>query len=80
MKRMTSSAAWPPGQPPGKDWPYDHTRDRDLLQLVNNRIVVALPNKSGSNDDYFAEDVEAKLGVFTRTSRGLQSPARRHFG
>ncbi len=39
------------------------TGDRDLLQLVNNRIVVALPNKSGSNDDYFAEDVEAKLGV-----------------
>ncbi len=39
------------------------TGDRDLLQLVNNRIVVALPNKSGSNDDYFAEDVEARLGV-----------------
>lgn len=39
------------------------TGDRDLLQLVNNRIVVSLPNKSGSNDDYFAEDVEAKLGV-----------------
>jgi len=39
------------------------TGDRDLLQLVNNRIVVALPNKNGSNDDYFAEDVEARLGV-----------------
>jgi len=40
------------------------TGDRDLLQLVNNRIVVSLPNnKSGQNDDYFAEDVEARLGV-----------------
>lgn len=39
------------------------TGDRDLLQLVNNRIVVALPNKAGSNDDYFAEDVQARLGV-----------------
>lgn len=40
------------------------TGDRDLLQLVNNRIVVSLPNiKSGQTDDYFAEDVEAKLGV-----------------
>ena len=39
------------------------TGDRDLLQLVNNRIVVALPNKNGQNDDYFAEDVQARLGV-----------------
>ena len=40
------------------------TGDRDLLQLVNNRIVVSLPNpKSGQTDDYFAEDVEARLGV-----------------
>lgn len=40
------------------------TGDRDLLQLVNNRIVVSLPNpKSGQTDDYFAEDVKARLGV-----------------
>ena len=42
------------------------TGDRDLLQLVNNRIVVALPNKSGSNDDYFAEDVGNITGIALR--------------
>lgn len=40
------------------------TGDRDLLQLVTNRVVVALPNsKSGQNEDYFPEDVEKRMGV-----------------
>ncbi len=40
------------------------TGDRDLLQLVTNRIVVSLPNtKANGNEDYFPEDVKRKLGV-----------------
>ncbi|MGV8049846.1 MAG: DNA polymerase I [Anaerolineaceae bacterium] len=40
------------------------TGDRDLLQLVTNRIVVSLPNtKTNANEDYFPEDVQRKLGV-----------------
>lgn len=40
------------------------TGDRDLLQLVTNRIVVALPNtKTNMNDDYFPEDVVKRMGV-----------------
>lgn len=40
------------------------TGDRDLLQLVTNRIIVSLPGKSGnSNDDYFPEDVKKRMGV-----------------
>ncbi|MFZ3070999.1 MAG: DNA polymerase I [Anaerolineaceae bacterium] len=40
------------------------TGDRDLLQLVTNRIVVSLPNtKTNTNEDYFPEDVQRKLGV-----------------
>lgn len=40
------------------------TGDRDLLQLVTDRIVVALPSKTGnSNDDYFPEDVKKRMGV-----------------
>jgi len=40
------------------------TGDRDLLQLVNDRIIVNLPGKSLADaKDYRAEDVEAFLGV-----------------
>lgn len=40
------------------------TGDRDLLQLVDDRIVVSLPGKSLSDSkDYFVEDVVAYLGV-----------------
>ncbi|MEN6555177.1 MAG: DNA polymerase I [Anaerolineaceae bacterium] len=40
------------------------TGDRDLLQLVTNRVVVSLPNnKTNTNEDYFPEDVQRKLGV-----------------
>jgi len=40
------------------------TGDRDLLQLVDDRIVVSLPGKSLSDSkDYFPEDVVAYLGV-----------------
>jgi len=41
------------------------TGDRDLLQMVTNRIVVTLPNaRTNQNEDFFPEDVEKKLGVF----------------
>ncbi len=41
------------------------TGDRDLLQLVNNRITVSLPGKSLSDSkDYFRDDVKASLGVW----------------
>ncbi|MDD5468651.1 MAG: DNA polymerase, partial [Anaerolineales bacterium] len=40
------------------------TGDRDLLQLVDERIIVNLPGKSLSDaKDYFAEDVISYLGV-----------------
>jgi DNA polymerase I len=40
------------------------TGDRDLLQLVTNRIVVNLPGKSLSDShDYFPDDVEEYLGI-----------------
>ena len=40
------------------------TGDRDLLQLVNERIIVNLPGKSLSDaKDYTPEDVVEKLGV-----------------
>lgn len=40
------------------------TGDRDLLQLVNERVVVNLPGKSLSDSkDYFPEDVVAYLGI-----------------
>jgi len=40
------------------------TGDRDLLQLVTNRIVVSLPGKSLSDSkDYFPDDVREYLGV-----------------
>ncbi|MEL7646013.1 MAG: DNA polymerase I [Anaerolineaceae bacterium] len=40
------------------------TGDRDLLQLVTNRVVVSLPNsKTNVNEDFFPEDVQRKLGV-----------------
>ena len=40
------------------------TGDRDLLQLVTDRIVVSLPGKSLSESkDYFTEDVVGYLGV-----------------
>ncbi|MGB4596116.1 MAG: DNA polymerase I [Anaerolineaceae bacterium] len=40
------------------------TGDRDLLQLVTNRIVVSLPNtKTNANEDYFPEDVVRRMGV-----------------
>lgn len=40
------------------------TGDRDLLQLVDDRIVVSLPGKSLSDSkDYFPEDVIEYLGV-----------------
>ncbi len=40
------------------------TGDRDLLQLVTNRVVVSLPNsKTNVNEEYFPEDVQRKLGV-----------------
>src|SRR5450830_200304 len=40
------------------------TGDRDLFQLVNDRVVVQLPGaKPGVNDDYFAEDVFKRMGV-----------------
>ena len=41
------------------------TGDRDLLQLVNERITVNLPGKSLSDArDYFREDVKESLGVW----------------
>jgi DNA polymerase I len=40
------------------------TGDRDLLQLVDDRVVVNLPGKSlADSKDYFPEDVKAYLGV-----------------
>ena len=40
------------------------TGDRDLLQLVNTRIIVSLPGKSlAESKDYLPEDVLAYLGV-----------------
>ncbi len=40
------------------------TGDKDLLQLVDERIVVSLPGKSLSDSkDYFPKDVEEFLGV-----------------
>ena len=40
------------------------TGDRDLLQLVNERIIVSLPGKSlADSKDYLAEDVLEYLGV-----------------
>jgi DNA polymerase-1 len=40
------------------------TGDRDLLQLVNERVIVSLPGKSLSDSkDYMPEDVEEYLGV-----------------
>jgi len=41
------------------------TGDRDLLQLVTNRVVVALPNsRTNTSEEYFPEDVKKKLGVY----------------
>jgi DNA polymerase I len=41
------------------------TGDRDLLQLVNDRIIVSLPGKSLSDSrDYLAQDVYDYLGVW----------------
>ncbi len=41
------------------------TGDRDLLQLVNDRITVNLPGRSLSDaQDYFPDDVKEKLGVW----------------
>lgn len=53
-------------------WAVDHnlavkiiTGDRDLLQLVNDRISVKLPGKSLSDaQDYFREDVKKTMGVW----------------
>ncbi len=43
------------------------TGDRDLLQLVTERVVVNLPGRSLSQArDYFPEDVYQKLGVWPR--------------
>lgn len=40
------------------------TGDRDLLQLVDDRILVSLPGRSLSDSkDYFPEDVQADIGV-----------------
>jgi DNA polymerase-1 len=40
------------------------TGDRDLFQLVNDRVVVQLPGtKPGVDDDYFPEDVFKRMGV-----------------
>ena len=40
------------------------TGDRDLLQLVSDRVVVSLPEGRGGKDkDYFAEDVVERMGV-----------------
>ncbi len=40
------------------------TGDRDLLQLVNERIVVNLPGKTLSEaENYFPQDVKASLGI-----------------
>jgi DNA polymerase-1 len=40
------------------------TGDRDLLQLVTDRIVVNLPEGRGSKDrDYFPDDVVERMGV-----------------
>ena len=40
------------------------TGDRDLLQLVTDRIIVNLPEGRGGKDkDYFAEDVVERMGV-----------------
>jgi DNA polymerase-1 len=41
------------------------TGDKDLLQLVNERVSVNLPGRSLSDaKDYFKEDVKEKLGVW----------------
>jgi DNA polymerase-1 len=41
------------------------TGDKDLLQLVNDRITVSLPGRSlGDAKDYFREDVKQALGVW----------------
>lgn len=41
------------------------TGDRDLLQLVNDRVTVNLPGKSLSDaKDYFRDDVKASMGVW----------------
>lgn len=41
------------------------TGDRDLLQLVNDRIIIKLPGKSLSDaKDYFPEDVKQSMGVW----------------
>ncbi len=41
------------------------TGDRDLLQLVNDRIVISLPEGSLSESrDFFREDVKENLGVW----------------
>ena len=41
------------------------TGDKDLLQLVNDRVTVNLPGRSLSDaQDYFREDVKSKLGVW----------------
>jgi len=41
------------------------TGDRDLLQLVNDRIIVSLSGaKMADAKDYFREDVKKDLGVF----------------
>jgi len=41
------------------------TGDRDLLQLVTNRIVVALPNsRTNTAEEFFPEEVKQKLGVY----------------
>ncbi|MFO7943693.1 MAG: DNA polymerase I [Anaerolineales bacterium] len=53
-------------------WAVDHdltvkiiTGDRDLLQLVNDRIIVKLPGRSLSKaKDYFREDVKKTMGVW----------------
>ncbi|NOY99394.1 MAG: DNA polymerase I [Chloroflexi bacterium] len=40
------------------------TGDRDLLQLVDERIIVNLPGRSISDArDYYPEDVEKKMGI-----------------
>jgi len=40
------------------------TGDRDLFQLVNDRVVVQLPGtKPGVNEDYFPENVFTRMGV-----------------
>ena len=41
------------------------TGDKDLLQLVNDRITVSLPGRSlGDAKDYFRDDVKDTLGVW----------------